>query len=469
MSEVDKAVSGVNQFLASYLESQVDLWQSYVDPREAYLSSDGELWESIGAGGSPLEDMPFRTCAELFQIQSVSRYLCRENEFAINAITNRINYIIGEGHVYTVVGITPGVPIETTRRVQSVLDRILTENKWTERQREIQLRDDRDGETFIRKFLGEDGIMRFRFVEPRQVLPPPNAEPHQSFGVETLIDDIETPYAYWVDGDPVPCSEIQHRKWNVDSSMKRGYPLLYPVRKNLVRAVKLLRNMSTATEIQTAIALIRKHQQQTREAVRSFVSTRASESNSPGRPDNVLKYAAGSILDVPSGQEYTVPPQIDPSKTVSALQAELRAIASRLTMPEFMISADASNANYSSTMVAEGPAVKNFQAEQKSQKDSDLELINDAMSYAQQSGLVTEQDLRQTRIEVQAPTVQVRDQYKEAQTRQVDMGLGILSHQSATAQIGKDYDQEQLNIEKHSERSGAITGLGGEPGGGAMA
>jgi hypothetical protein len=33
-------------------------------------------------------------------------------------------------------------------------------------------------------------------------------------------------------------------------------------------------------------------------------------------------------------------------------------------LPEFMLTSDASNANYASTMVAEGPAVKMFQAEQ---------------------------------------------------------------------------------------------------------
>ena len=43
------------------------------------------------------------------------------------------------------------------------------------------------------------------------------------------------------------------------------------------------------------------------------------------------------------------------------LQAELRAIAARLVMPEFMFTSDASNANYASTMVAEGPAVRMFE------------------------------------------------------------------------------------------------------------
>ena len=47
---------------------------------------------------------------------------------------------------------------------------------------------------------------------------------------------------------------------------------------------------------------------------------------------------------------------------MTVLQAELRAIASRLVMPEFMLTSDASNANYASTMVAEGPAVQDVRA-----------------------------------------------------------------------------------------------------------
>lgn len=449
------ATASVNRFLAQYLESQVGLWDSYVDPREAYLGNDGEIWQGIGGGVSPLEELPFRSVTELWQIQSVARILCRDNEFAKNAHKNRINYIIGKSHTYTVVGKTEEVPEASINRVQNVLDEILKANNWKKRQREIKLRDDRDGETFIRKFPGGDGIMKFRFIEPRSVAPPANARDEQSFGVETLPSDCETILAYWVDGKPISESEIQYRKWNVDSAIKRGYPLLFPVRKNLNRAVKLLRNMSISTEIQTAISLIRKHQQATREAVRSFVSARADQQTSAnGRTENVLQYGPGSILDVPMGQEYTIPPQLDPSKTIAALQAELRAIASLLVMPEFMLTSDASNANYSSTMVAEGPAVKNFESEQETQIEYDLELLNDALEFAKNFGLISQAELDSIKIKVEPPSVQVRNQLEEAQARQINMGLGILSPQTATAQINQDYEQEQTNMELHTERSG---------------
>ena len=456
MTTVDQAAGKVNQFIASYLESQVDLWQSYVDPREAYLDENGEIWTGIGGGGvSPLDEMPFKTCVELFQIQSIARILYRDNEFAINGHRNRINYIIGSSHTYTVVGRSENVPKEAIQRVQSVLDEILKINKWKNRQREIKLRDDRDGESFIRKFRPNDGLMRFRFIEPRSIQPPATAQEHQSFGVETVENDVETPVAYHVDGSPVSASEIQHRKWNVDSSIKRGYPLMFPVRKNLTRASKLLRNMSISTEIQTAIALIRKHENKTKAAVRTFVNSRSEQDSSS--QDSVMRYPAGSIIDVPTGQEYEIPPQLDPSKTISALQAELRAISARLVMPEFMLTSDASNANFASTMVAEGPAVKNFESEQETQIEYDLELLEEALQFAADSGLITQEEINATDISIEPPRVQVRDKLEEAQARQIDMGLGILSPQTATGQINQDYEQEQMNLDVHAERTGVLS------------
>ena len=458
MMELNQATANVNRFLAQYLESQVSLWDSYVDPREAYLDGNGEIWDPIGGVGgiNPADDPPFRTCQELFAIQSVGRFLWKSNEYAINGHKNRINYIIGTCHNYTVVGKTRDVPEETIQRVQDVLDEILKVNRWSNRQKEIKLRDDRDGETFVRKFRTDDGIMRFRFIEPRSVQPPNTAQPHQSFGVETEPDDHETVIAYHVNDQPVDASDVQHRKFNVDSSMKRGFALFFPVRKNLSRAAKLLRNMSLATEIQTAIALIRKHNQATKQAVRSFLTANSNQQlqGKNGKTENVFAYGPGSIIDVPIGQEYDVPKQLDPSKTISALQAELRAIASRLVMPEFMLTADASNANFSSTMVAEGPAVKNFESEQETQKEYDLELLNEAMEFAADSGLISKADWDACEINAEAPSCNVRDKHQEAQVRKINMELGILSHQTASADAQLDYEQEQTNIELHDERNG---------------
>ena len=55
-------------------------------------------------------------------------------------------------------------------------------------------------------------------------------------------------------------------------------------------------------------------------------------------------------------------------------------------MPEFMLTSDASNANYSSTMVAEGPAVKMFDRLQHDMIEDDLELLLRVVGRAVEAG-----------------------------------------------------------------------------------
>ena len=158
--------------------------------------------------------------------------------------------------------------------MQAVLDEFVRLNHWHQRQQEIVRRKDRDGECFLRLFAAADGTTRVRFVEPAQVAAPSDrlADPSARFGIQTDPDDVETVLGYWIDGRLVDASEIQHRKANVDANVKRGLPLFFPVRKNLRRAEKLLRNMSVVAEIQSAIAVIRKHKAATAAGLEQFVA-----------------------------------------------------------------------------------------------------------------------------------------------------------------------------------------------------
>ena len=222
-----------------------------------------------------------------------------------------------------------------------------------------------------------------RFVDPAQVATPPRLAQLAcaSFGVHTDPDDVETVRGYYIDGQFVAADEIQHRKANVDQNVKRGLPLFFPVRKNLRRAEKLLRNMSVVAGIQSAIAIIRKHGAGTRSSVRQFVQGQADAqiAAGSGRTSLLQRYAPGTILDAFAGTDYEFPAAaVDAGRYVAVLQAELRAIAARLVMPEFMLTSDASNANYASTMIAEGPAVRMFQRLQSEMIQDDLALLRPA-------------------------------------------------------------------------------------------
>jgi capsid protein len=291
-----------------------------------------------------------------------------------------------------------------------------------------------------------------RFVEPAQVAAPSDRtqDPSASFGVQTDPDDVETVVGYWIDGRLVDVAEIQHRKANVDANVKRGLPLFYPVRKNLRRAEKLLRNMSVVAEIQSAIAVIRKHTAATAIGLGQFVANQADlslRSSATGRTSHFRRYAPGTILDAASGTDYEFPAAgIDAARYVTVLQAELRAIASRLVMPEFMLTSDASNANYSSTMVAEGPAVKMFDRLQHEMLQDDVELFWRVVRHAVEAGRLPAESLGAVEIRGIPPTLAVRDRLKDTQADQILVRNGAMSVQTMAMRNGLDPEQEQRLI-----------------------
>jgi len=433
------------------VEAFDQLWDSFVDPADALYDVDGTRWNAVGGGlGGGSGGAPFSTEQELAEIRNYCRALAASNEFAINGHENRISYIVGTGHAYR-VSARPGhaVPDGLVREVQQVLDEFVRANQWHKRQQEIVRRRDRDGEAFLRFFVAADGSTRIRFVEPSQIATPPEraGDAAASFGIQTDPDDVETVLGYHVDGGWVDASQIQHRKANVDANVKRGLPLFYPVRKNLRRAEKLLRNMSVVAEIQSAIAIIRKHAAGTRGSVEQFVQNQADLSVSgqaTGRTSHFKRYAPGTILDAFAGTDYQFPAAaIDAGRYVVVLQAELRAIASRLVMPEFMLSSDASNANYASTMVAEGPAVKMFQRLQQDMIVEDLEVMDRVIAAAVEAGWLPPEAARAVDVEAIPPTLAARDRLREAQADQILVRNKAMSIQTLSTRHGLDAEKEQ--------------------------
>lgn len=438
-----------------------DLLADFVDPREAYADeTDGAAWLALGSGGSTsCGGVGLRTEQELAAVRAECRALALTNEFAINGHENRISYIVGSGHSYRAACRRRGGDAdELVRQTQRVIDEFLQVNEWQRRQQETVLRLDRDGEVFLRFFVGRDGLTQVRFVEPGQVATPMGAgqDAELSFGIETAADDVETVDAYYVDGVRVEAHEIQHRKANVDGNVKRGLPLFYPVRKNLRRAEKLLRNMSTVAEIQSAIALIRKHRTAARTSVQQFVTARDGGPGDSvgGRYGSVRRFAPGTILDTYGNIDYDFPAAaLDAASYVSVLQAELRAIAARLVMPEFMLTSDASNGNYASTLVAESPALRMFQRLQARQTADDRAVMLRVVENAVRAGRLDPAVRDEVVLQIEAPALSMRDAKSEAETFAIEYANGILSPQTWSLKRGLDFDQEQANLREYQRRA----------------
>jgi capsid protein len=450
------------------IEAFDELWDDFVDPAEAYLDVDGSRWSQLGgeAGHAGAAGMAFSSEPQLAEIRAQCRALAVSNEFAINGHENRISYVVGDGHSYRVTGKRGRTASEDlVDDVQDVLDEFREANNWHRRQQEIVRRRDRDGEAFLRFFTTADGRTRVRFVEPSQVATPPDrvSDPAAGFGIQTDADDVETVLGYYVDGHWVAAGEIQHRKANVDANVKRGLPLFYPVRKNLRRAEKLLRNMSVVAEIQSAIAIIRKHASGTRTSVAQFVQDQADANvggAATGKTTHFQRFAPGTILDAFAGTDYQFPAAaVDASRYVTVLQAELRAIAARLVMPEFMLSSDASNANYASTMVAEGPAVRMFQRLQQEMIEDDLAVMWRVVNTAVESGRLPSEALTSVSIQGVPPTLAVRDRLREAQADQILVRNKAMSVQTMAMRHGLEGEKEQELMGGQEGKDNSQSGL----------
>jgi len=495
-----EALARINQSFA-IMESALSFDDTIVDPREAfYDQTTGEMWDPVGGDRSTATNL--RTEETLAAVRRECRQLAMHNPFAINGHENRINYLVGSGHVYTAVPIhgtalareidsqeksnrqqrKDGEDVaaveDPLRPPQRWIDEFLTRNKWGARQQEIIRRKDRDGECFLRIFADkEDGMPLIRFVEPGEVATPLElvSNPDARWGILTEPGDVETVLGYFLGGEnePVPAAEIQHRKQGVDFNVKRGLPLYFSVRKNLRRAEKLLRNMSTVAEIQAAIAMIRKHNQGIQANINSMVQGNADVSvlnQRTGKTSYHKQYAPGTIIDASDQIEYEFPTQgIDAGNYVQVLQAELRSISSRLVMPEFMLTSDASNANYASTMVAEGPAVKMFARLQCNMIEEDAEIMERVLDAGVEAGRFPAELREQIEVDAKAPQLAARNRKDEVDADTVLVREKIMSKRTARVRQDLDPDEEEelIESEKGPDPFGgmALDGLpfGGQP------
>jgi len=419
---------------------------------ESVLRVDQEpAWLTLTQTPSLQDGFPYRNHQEHQQMQTMMRWYALHHPFAAAALEVRCSYVVGTGHTYKLVP-RPGREVD-----QAVLDAALDElhrwmdaDRWMIRQREIQYRLDRDGEVFLR-IIDDDYHPRVRFIDPEYVVPPQQAVSYDTYGIQVDAQDAETVTGYWVatDGRNVvllPAAQVQHRKANVDRLAPRGVPILWPCRESLRRSHQILRAMSTVASIQASVAAV------VRRLAGGTIMPWAQQGD-PGvgkdaQGRTYQEMPPGSILHLAPGEEWDAPAnRIDVGNYVAAIQAELRAVAARMCMPEYMLSGDASNANYSSTLVAEGPAVKMFERLQAEAIWYDVEILQRVLRAAERRGVLPAGLTQLVRIEAEPPMIKTSDRLLEAQADQLLLSAGVVSRETVAARQGFDWSIERDRIE----------------------
>jgi hypothetical protein len=408
-------------------------------------------------------------------VRLACRYLSRKSEYVINGHENRMNYTSGTGHLYTVaVKANKTANDNMVNAAQDEIDEFYKYETWFLRQREFIRRRDRDGEVFLRFYPRAEDKSRLtlRFIEPMEVRTPPgNAEKNETFGIVTMPKDVETRVAYWINGEKELADVIQHRKRGVDSNVKRGIPLFWPAIETLEQVKNVRRNMAMGSKIQTSIAMCEDFEdasKDTLERVRNNKAEQIVPDQVTGKPRYIEHYGPGRIVRGNGKVNRHFPfANVKYSQYVEIIADNLRAVAALLNMPEFMLTSDASNANYSSTLVAEGPAVKTFEVLQAEEIAYDLEIMDRVLSMAVEAGRLPAEALEVLEVQVRGPDVRVRNRLEETNRRKILVESKVMSRQTWAAQEDLDFDEEQENIDAYEEEHPPPVmqpGLPGPPG-----
>lgn len=392
-----------------------------------------------------------------YTMQRQSYRLWKSNPHARAVIRTLEKFILGKGLEIFALDENP--------IVQEWWNDFERENRFVRRQDEIIRRTFRDGECFIRYFIDQNnGRTRIRFLEPEEMRDPEN---NHSYGIETDPEDIETSLRYYRcrQGkliEVIPAEEIQHIKIFADSNVKRGISYLYVIMPLLKKYEQWLNDRIVLNKVRSAMAIIRRisgSPGQLAEMVRKETSRKGKQ--------KMLK--PGSIITVSEGVDYQM---LTPNLQAQDVQYDgrniLLAIASATGLAEYMVSGDASNANYASTMVSESPAVREFEDwQQFFQEEFSImfaKVIQAGIDYGSISAYSTkttieisqngtEQENKQkipTRLdcEIIFPPLIHRKLKEESEALYLHKNMGIVSNQTLAARLGYDYQQEIEKIKK---------------------
>ena len=454
----------------------------------------------------------YQTEFDLAVIRAMGRTLAQVSPALVGAVRSMCNYTIGEGFTFTVNRDDTSVLSSFTAQplvdaVQREINQLLDDSEFVGSfDREIHHSSIEDGEVFLHLKPGCCGGVRIARCEPDQVRQPAAsrdledwiADVHGipcdefvsswSFGVHTRADEPDVPLGYHVVADEtgvnweyIPAARMVHIKRNVPRNAKRGFSDFYPIEADSTRGEKLRRNMAEGAAVQSAIAYVRQHVQgATRIGVEQMLGENkvgASQQHLPlggVRSRSVVQYRPGTVVDLSAGLEYKPGPmgsdRANDFMVVAQYVQRMQAI--RWSMPEYMFTGDASNANYSSTLVAESPFVKSCEAEQRFYARHFVSLLWKALQIRWEMGAferfgVTWEDLEQTlEIKAECPAVATRDELANVQRQEILIRLGVLSRKTAATQNGLDYEAEvALGARPDGEEGGGAAGVGSGPAG----
>lgn len=441
----------------------------------------------MGGDGRSLDDADQQTLRQ----RAIRAYL--RSPHLRGYLRSLLRFVMGEG---------PTITLETdderlAERVEAeVWGPFRRANNWDELEDEIPLRTWRDGEAFVRGFEHvrdgppenwepsdrvrrhlsrkvdgfalsdlepeglEAGTLLLRLVPPDQIRDPFDEVPH---GIVTSGEDVETVLGYlWAPDDQkirevVPASEMMHMKIGVDSDVLRGRSLLEVLLKRNKQYEDWLEYRIMLNLARTAVVLIKKIEGATPGQVRSVRDGQATERRNPSNDRKLKTLKPMTTIHATRGIDYEFKsPNLDATDAQKDGRSILLSEAAATGMPEYIFTGDASNSNFASTMVAESPAVREFQSWQDYFAPKYAGLFRWALATKlEHSGVdgLSREALDDLKIKVTFPPMLARDELEQARKLQILHQNNIISREGWAEEEGVDWEIESERIEAERDEA----------------
>ena len=333
------------------------------DPDDYKWQQIGELSE-IGTILDPYSKNKFTNWQRHYDQLNQAWIFYHSNLHGRAIVRNLAKFVLGKGPVVR--------PKDGNEKAMKAWEEFINFNKWSIKEKEMIIRAFRDGEVFIRYFVKpNEGILKIRFLRA-QYIRNPNSEKYQmdgevvTYGIGTDpedVEDIKNYYRCTLEGnliERIPAEEVTHIKMLADSDMKRGISFLLISMPRIKQYDNWLIDRIALNKVRSAIALIKKVEGTTAtlESIRDEYKS-DKYSSDMNKQKNL---PAGTILTATKGITYEMlAPKINASDVKEDGRSMLLTVAAGSGMPEMMLTADYSNANYSSSMVAQNPFVREIE------------------------------------------------------------------------------------------------------------
>ncbi len=405
--------------------------------------------------------------AYLSRLRESANRAYRRNPHAHGIVENLTNFIVGKGAELV---LSATLSDAEQAQVREEWGRFKRANKWRRAQQEIVRRAIRDGECFLRFTIDRGDCLSFHFLEPDWIT---SLSPDISHGIETDPNDVGQVKSYRL-VPPLSCSnnasanlplaqagsfpnastqrevvlspkEVQHIRLNVDSNVKRGRSYLEPVLRDLEDLAQFRRYRTTLNKARTAVVMVRKVAGAGSQGRRLSAQAGMEPQRAPGIPGTTGRSLkppkAGTVYTIDKESEVEFKsPNLGASEAAHDGRMLTLAIAAGVGLPEFVLSADASNNNFASVKQATLTLIKLTEDMHAFFGEEFCEIFDRVIAQAKLQGRLR-QDL-DVSCDFEFPAFDIRDLSQDAHTFAILRAEGVVSKASMAARFGYDYEEE---------------------------